>query len=61
MDLIDETLNVVIFNIFKKPKETMIKEVKGDIMKKLHQVEYINKKKLYKKSNGNSGVKKYNY
>lgn len=44
LDLIEETLKVVFINTSKKLKETMTKEVKEDVITKLRQIEYINKK-----------------
>lgn len=47
----NEDFKRVITNIFKKLKETVLKEVKEIMMTASHQTENINKEKLFNKRN----------
>lgn len=49
-DLKNKHFKVATPNIFKEPKETMIKEVKEGMMTMLYQMQ----------TNGNSGIEKFN-
>ena len=42
-DLVDKDLQVTIINMFKGLMETMIREIKEDMMTMLHQIEHTSK------------------
>lgn len=54
----DKDFKVSIIYIIKELQETIIEEIKEGVMIMSHPIENINKKKLQKVLNGNSGFKK---
>ena len=59
LDIVDKDFKATIINIFKEPKESLLKEVKENVMTVSYQVENINTEINYFK-NGNFEVEKYN-
>ena len=59
LDLADKGFKATIINIFKEPKESLLKEVKENVMTMSYQIENINTEINYFK-NGNFEVEKYN-
>lgn len=58
----EKDFKVAIINIFTELKESVIKEVKKDIMTMLYQIENIKKreKNYEEEQNGNYIIEKYN-
>lgn len=59
LDIVDKDFKATIINIFKEPKESLLKEVKENVMTVSYQIENINTEINYFK-NGNFEVEKYN-
>lgn len=59
LDIVDKDFNAAIINTFKEPKESLLKEVKENVMTVSYQIENINTEINYFK-NGNFEVEKYN-
>ena len=59
LDIVDKDFKAAIINIFKEPKESLLKEVKENVMTVSYQIENINTEINYFK-NGNFEVEKYN-
>lgn len=59
LDIVDRDFKATIINIFKEPKESLLKEVKENVMTVSYQIENINTEINYFK-NGNFEVEKYN-
>lgn len=59
LDIADKDFNAAIINTFKEPKESLLKEVKENVMTVSYQIENINTEINYFK-NGNFEVEKYN-
>ena len=60
LDIVDKDFKATIINIFKEPKESLLKEVKENVMTVSYQIENINTEINYFK-NGNFEVEKYNW
>ena len=61
LDIVDKDFKAAIINMFKEPKESLLKEVKENVMTVSYQIENIINTEINYLKNGNFEVEKYNW
>ena len=60
LHIVDKDFKAAIINMFKEPKESLLKEVKENVMTVSYQIENIINTEINYLKNGNFEVEKYN-